>query len=268
MLVGTSQSKLTGVHPVRLAILTIISAVAVMVVFVACSGTQQKPNVELTVFADQSLKQPVTAIADDYTSSHPGTAITLTFGAGPALAAQILNTASADVFVAADEQSIRPVIEGGEAQTSTIFATNRMVIAVPKENPRGIRSPADLSKTGTKLAACTPGKPCGELATRFLNEIAAAVKPSTTVDSTAVVLDLVRAASVDAGLVYMTDVQSAAGGVIAITMPNSQDLVTELPVAVLKGGAQSQAASMFVQFLQSDKAQVRLTSAGLGVPAD
>jgi molybdate transport system substrate-binding protein len=62
----------------------------------------------------------------------------------------ITNGAAADVYASADEKNMAKVAD------PAVFATNRLRIAVPPDNPAGITSFADLARPGVTVVVCAP----------------------------------------------------------------------------------------------------------------
>ena len=97
------------------------------------------------------------------------------FAGSSALAAQISQGAPADVFASADEAQMAKVTDAGGADDAEVFALNRLMIAVPLDNPLGIAPPesgqpslADLVPDDFTLAVCAPEVPCGAAAAKVL----------------------------------------------------------------------------------------------------
>ena len=101
----------------------------------------------VTVSAAASLTESFTEIGKDFEAAHPGVEVTLNFGGSSTLAAQINQGAPVDVFASASPASMKAVTDAGNGQgEATTFVKNQLVIAVPKGNPRGIKTLADLAR--------------------------------------------------------------------------------------------------------------------------
>ena len=96
---------------------------------------------------------------------HPETTITFSFNASSTLSAQIQQGVPADVFASADEANMDKLVEGGEVTaTPTVFARNRLAIAVAPGNPENIKTLADTVDPDVTLVLCAPEVPCGKFA--------------------------------------------------------------------------------------------------------
>src|SRR6202008_4192407 len=97
------------------------------------------------------------------------------------------------------------------------------VLIVPKSNPAHIKSVNDITRPRVKLVICDATVPCGDYArTAFKNLgiTSAAMKNvvSQTTDVTQTVGE-VALGQADAGFVYITDADAAAGKVSVIRLP-------------------------------------------------
>ncbi len=77
-----------------------------------------------------------------------------TFAGSDALEAQIEQGAPADVFAAASPKQPAALYAKGLVDKPVEFATNTLVLIVPKNNPAHIMSVNDITKPGVKLVIC------------------------------------------------------------------------------------------------------------------
>lgn len=193
-----------------------------------------------------------------------------TFGGSGALETQIEQGAPADVFAAASPKQPAQLYAKGLVDKPTEFATNTLVIIVPKDNPAHITSVNDITKPGVKLVICNATVPCGDYArTVFANLgiTSAAMKNvvSQTTDVTQTVAD-VALGQADAGFVYITDAKAANGKVAVVHLPAAAKPKAEDYIAVVKSGKDQSAANAFVSHVMSPAAQAQLRAAGFGPP--
>src|SRR6266567_8083773 len=150
------------------------------------------------------------------------------------------------------------------------FATNRLVLIVPKDNPAHISSVAGITKPGVKLVICNATVPCGDYARNVfmaLGITSAAMKNvvSQTTDVTQTVAQ-VALGQADAGFVYITDAKAANGKVTAIQLPAKAMPDTQDYIAVVKASKNQSAAKAFVASVLSSSGQAKLVAAGFGKP--
>ena len=144
------------------------------------------------------------------------------------------------------------------------------MLIVPASNPAHITSVTDITKPGVKLVICNATVPCGDYArTAFKNLgiTAAAMKNvvSQTTDVTQTVAE-VALGQADAGFVYITDANAAAGKVKVIRLPAKAKPNAKDYIAIVKSGANQAAARAFVAAVLSATGQSKLRAAGFGKP--
>jgi molybdate transport system substrate-binding protein len=193
-----------------------------------------------------------------------------TFGGSGMLEVQIEQGAPADVFAAASPKQPAALYAKGLVDKPVEFATNTLVLVVPKNNPAHITSVADITKPGVKLVICNATVPCGDYArTAFANLgiTAQAMKnvASQTTDVTQTVAQ-VALGQADAGVVYITDADAAKGKVAVIRLPAKAKPRAQDYIAVVKAARNRSAAAAFVRTVLSPDGQAKLRAAGFGKP--
>jgi molybdate transport system substrate-binding protein len=193
-----------------------------------------------------------------------------TFGGSGALETQIEQGAPADVFAAASPKQPAALYAKGSVDKPVEFATNTLVLIVPKSNPAHINSVSDITKPGVKLVICNATVPCGDYArTAFANLgiTTSAMKNvvSQTTDVTQTVAE-VALGQADAGFVYITDADAANGKVSVVRLPATAKPQAEDFIAIVKSGPNQAAAKAFVQKILSAQSQAKLRAAGFGKP--
>jgi molybdate transport system substrate-binding protein len=193
-----------------------------------------------------------------------------TFGGSGALEVQIEQGAPADVFAAASPEQPAALYAKGLVSKPAEFATNTLVLIVPRSNPAHIRSVADITKPGVKLVICDATVPCGDYARKVFTNLgitATAMKNvvSQTTDVTQTVAQ-VALGQADAGFVYITDADAAKGKVGVVRLPAKAKPGAKDYIAVVKGAKHPTAAAAFVKAVLSPEGQAKLLAAGFGKP--
>lgn len=219
----------------------------------------------LSVFAAASLKATFDQLREDFMAAHPSVTIPeITYDGSSTLVTQITEGAPADVFASADEANMDKIADLVTGRVD--FATNTLVIAVAPGNPKGIASLADLARDDVVTVICSPEVPCGAASQRALNAAGVALTPASEEQNVTSVLTKVRAGEADAGLVYATDVNSAAGEVDGVDFPQAAEAVNTYPIAILADSANAAAAQAFVDLVTGASGQSVLAAAGFGKP--
>lgn len=232
------------------------------------SGASTAPagSTTITVLAAASLKESFDEIAANYQKAHPGTTVKISYGGSSALAQQIVQGSPVDLFAAASTTTMETATTSGRMESPVTFATNSLEIAVPPSNPGKVTALSDLTKSSVKVALCQPAVPCGTAATKVLAKQKLTTKPVTLEADVKSVLTKVSLGEVDAGLVYVTDVEAAGSKVKGITIPADQNTTTKYPIAVVKDGPQAAAAKDFQAYVTSDAGEKVLASHGFARP--
>ncbi len=229
-------------------------------------GSSTKKDVTIRVFAAASLTESFTELGKQFEKDHPGTKVQFSFGPSSGLAEQIGSDAPADVFASASPSNMDTVVQAGDAKDPEDFATNSMEIATPPDNPGKIDSLDDLANPGVKVAVCQPQVPCGKVAAEVFSKASLNVKPATEEVDVKSVLTKVTLGEVDAGVVYVTDVQAAGDKVKGVEIPENQNASTSYPIATLTHSEHKLQASQFVDLVLSDDGAKVLEEAGFESP--
>jgi molybdate transport system substrate-binding protein len=222
---------------------------------------------KLTVLAAASLTGSFDQIGKDFETANPGVDVTFSYGGSSGLAQQINSGAPADVFAAASPATMKTVTDAGNGSGEPVtFVKNQLVIAVPKGDPKNLKTLADLAKPGVKVALCAEQVPCGAAAKKALASANVKITPVTLEQDVKAALSKVTLGEVDAALVYRTDAKASAGDVEGIEFPESANAINDYPLVALKDAPNPQAAAAFVAFVQTEPAIKVLTDAGFQKP--
>ncbi len=203
------------------------------------------------------------------------TGIKVRFSPGPSNfhASQILSGAPANVFLPANEQWAKTVIDAGLAVESTPLFSNRLVIVVPKGNPAGIHKPADLLRDNVRRVALAGEKvPAGIYAGQSLRSMGIydrLMNQGKVVRAEDVRFTLAYAdqGEVDAAVVYATDARVAVNAEIACTFDADSHEPIVFRAVLLKTDEPNPAARRFYEFLQSPEAAAIFVKHGFTLAA-
>jgi molybdate transport system substrate-binding protein len=175
--------------------------------------------------------------------------------------------APADVFAAASPATMKTVTDVGDTAGEPVtFVKNQLVIAVPKGNPKGIKTLDALADPDIKVALCAEQVPCGAAAKKALDAADVKVTPVTLEQDVKAALSKVKLGEVDAALVYRTDTKAASADVAGVEFPESAGAINDYPIVPLKDAPNPAGAAAFVAYVQSGPAQAVLTDAGFQKP--
>lgn len=222
----------------------------------------------LVVFAAASLTEAFTQLGAGFEADHPDLEVTFNFAASSALAQQIGEGAPADVVASADEATMAKVTAAGDASDPATFARNRLALLVERGNPKGIRTLADLGRSGVVFVVCAPEVPCGRFAAAALSRAKVTANPASLEENVKAVVSRVTLGEADAGIVYATDVRAAGDQAegVAIDIATDPALEAVYPIAVTTASANEDAARAWTDHVLSDAGQATLARFGFLPP--
>jgi molybdate transport system substrate-binding protein len=174
---------------------------------------------------------------------------------------QIERGAPADVFAGASPVEATALFKENLCKRPVTFATNKLVMIVPKGNPAHIKSVYTLRSGGKRLSYTR----------QLLRRLGLSkVLTSNTVSqetNVANVVSKVALGSADAGFVYVTDGKIASTQVQAIRLPRyAQPPVRYQICQVVRSGVDTAGASAFIAKVRSSRGRGLLKAAGFGLP--
>ncbi|PXY30987.1 molybdate ABC transporter substrate-binding protein [Prauserella muralis] len=240
-------------------------ALAAVLTASACGTSSGEGERTLRVFAAASLTEVFGALEQRFEDDHPGVDVQLNLAGSSRLAQQINEGAPADVFAAADEASMGIVRQTGALTGDPmIFAYNRMTIAVQPGNPKNINYFTDLQRPDLTVVVCAPQVPCGAATQKLQQNTGVVLNPVSEEQDVKAVLNKVAMGEADAGMVYHSDVVSAAGKVEGIEFARSSGAINRYPIAVLAETGQPDLAGAFRDLVFSETGKAELRKAGFG----
>ncbi|MGV0368747.1 molybdate ABC transporter substrate-binding protein [Corynebacterium aurimucosum] len=225
-------------HLAKIAIPVIAAALTVT----GCASDSTEP---LQVFAASS-----TRVLNDELASASGTPLAFNNGGSSALVQQVDEGAPADLLLTASRETMENALAQGSVETPVPLASNVMVMVVPKGNPQGLRSAADLEPSA-RLVLCDPSVPCGAISTRIMEANGWHLHASSLESQVADVLGKVASGEADAGWVYSTDA-AASEDVEAIPLDHAEDFRNEIMGAVVASSSRNEEARALLSLLESD----------------
>jgi molybdate transport system substrate-binding protein len=238
---------------VRLALV----CAALLLGVVGCGGGD---NETLVVYAAASLTEVFEQLAPD---------ARFNFAGSDELATQLREGAKADVYAAASPRYASELAAESVVEAPVVFATNRLVAIVPRDNRAGVHTLADLAREGVRVVIGGEGVPVGD----YTREVLVKAGRTDVLDRVVSeeedvkgVLGKVRFGEADAGFVYATDARAAGDDVTVIELPDAVQVPIEYPIALVRGTERAEQARAFVQVLTSEHGRSALRAAGFGLP--
>ena len=271
-----------------------VLALSMALALTACSGSADTDSttddttettaepVELHVFAAASMQESLDQVIKAYKAVAPEVAVVATYDSSGTLKTQIQEGADCDVFISAAPKQMNQLdAEGGEENTEGLdlvnsatrldLLENKVTLAVPEGNPKGIESfdqLAELLASGDVfLAMGNSDVPVGQYTQKIftyygLNEETLASSGVLTYGSNVKeVTTQVSEGTVDCGVIYATDAFSAG---LTVVDEATAEMCGQViyPAAVMKNSANPDAAKAFLDFLSTNEAMACFEAVG------
>jgi molybdate transport system substrate-binding protein len=212
-----------------------LSAVLGVVALMCAAGVAAGANAG----AGRDAGQPIVLAAASLTEVLPRIApdATYSFGSSNSLTEQIRRGAPVDVYLSASPVYTQALFRERLVRKPVAFATNSLVVIVPRSNPARIKTVFDLAKRPKlKLVVAGPKVPIGLYTREVLKRLGLLRVLKKTVSLEPDVKGIVGKVALgqaDAGFVYLTDVApvAARARAIAIPAPAQPTVVYELAIA-------------------------------------
>lgn len=224
--------------------------------------------VEVVVFAAASLEATLTQIADLYKEVAPNVTLTFTFDSSGTLRTQIKEGAVCDLFISAGQSQMNDLeADKNDAGLDLVWSDtrinlveNKVVLAVPDDNPAGIETFSDLATDKLTLLCLGNGDvPVGAYSLEILETLGIDIAQLeadgkvTYASNVTEVANQVKEAAVDCGIIYATDAFTYELNVVDKA---TADMCSQViyPAAVMKSGTEGaeDAAQAFLDYLHTD----------------
>jgi len=263
-------------------ILGLLCATLCLAVITSGCTTTETQSTKLTIFAAASLTGAFNETAQAFKANNSGVDVVFNYAGSNAIATQLKQGASADVFASADQKNMKTVQDAGLINNSSVlvFAQNTLAVIVPAANPVNITSLNDLDNSGVKLVVANSSVPVGNYALQMLSKasnnssygsgfntsvLGNVVSEETNVNDVVVKVALGQG---DAGIVYVSDVPAAyKDKVKVVTIPDSVNVIAQYPIGVLSGSQNVKMAQSWINYVTSPGGQAILLKYGFTIPA-
>jgi molybdate transport system substrate-binding protein len=192
------------------------------------------------------------------------------FAGSDQLAVQLREGAPADVYASASPRYPQLLYRDGVLLKPVLFATNKLIVLVPRANRAKIDSVYDLRRAGVKIVVGDSSVPIGIYTRQILDTlgITAEVGKNVVSQETDVkgIVSKVALGEADAGFVYRTDAKPVARYTRTVALPAWAQPPIRYELAVVKSSTHRAAAKAFVAKVLSKRGRLLLAKAGFGLP--
>ena len=237
------------------------SALFASVLAVSATARDDAATARPVVLAASSLTEVLPRIAPDAAYS---------FGSSNSLAEQIRRGAPFDVYFSASPLYTQALYQEGRLRKPVAFATNSLVVIVPRSNPARIKTIFDLAKRPRlKLVVAGPKVPIGLYTREVLKRLGLLKVLKRTVSfepDVKGVVGKVALGQADAGFVYLTDIAPVATRVRAIAIPARAQPTVVYELAIAAKPNDLEAAQDVVIAVLGPDGRRQLRAARFGLP--
>jgi molybdate transport system substrate-binding protein len=230
----------------------------------------------LVVFAAASLRDAFASLKSEFGRTHPNLELSFNFAGTQELRAQLEHGAAVDVFASADRKNMDELEAASLVTKPVVFARNEPVIVVAREHASAVTGLADLAKLD-KLVIGVPEVPIGRYTAQILSNANQTLgadfsskfekKVASRELDVRQVLIKVTLGEADAGIVYRTDANTAAGQLSIVSIPADLNVIAEYPIALVAVAPHPAPAGEWLKFVLSPTGQELLGEAGFIAPA-
>jgi molybdate transport system substrate-binding protein len=117
-------------------------------------GVEEHPVAALAIAAAADLRYALDELMTGFKAGHPDVSITVSYGSSGNFYAQLANGAPFDLFLSADVEYPRRLVEAGIAEPDSVFhyAAGRLAVWVPASSPIDVARLGMLSLTADSVA--------------------------------------------------------------------------------------------------------------------
>jgi molybdate transport system substrate-binding protein len=228
--------------------------------FQVIGGDKWALKPELILYSGGVNRPAIQDLVQEF-ANHEGISVTTVFNGCGILCAAMktmkdsTNPKFPDVYYACDVCFVPPVAE--HFPEAVLLTEAEIVIAVPKGNPKGIKTLADLAQSGLRVGLCNAEQStlgfmsAGIL--RSMNLFDSVMKnASSQVPTGDFLVNQLRTGSLDAAVVYRTNIQSQLEHFEAIPLPADKAKAIQ-PFAVRKDSPYSAIGHRMLDYLKAHK---------------
>jgi molybdenum ABC transporter molybdate-binding protein len=233
------------------------------------NGDAWAESPELIFYSGAVNRPAVTATLDAF-EAREGVRIARSYNGCGILVGSIKAGGRPDAYLTCDASFADPVADLLDGAPREVSRT-RMIILVQKNNPRGIRSLADLAMPGLKVGVGNPEQSTlGALTQRLLKNAGLfdKVRPNiqTETPTADMLVNQLRTGSLDAVVVYEASARAARGDCTEVPIPQAEALAVQT-FSVGKESKYKHLAERLLDALRSQESRERYEAAGFTWPA-
>ncbi len=239
-------------------IIIIIFIIIIGLVYFSTNTTTNDTSGSITVYAGAGFSEVGNDLVKAFNEKYPNINVNMRYGGSGELYSMMETQRSGDVFLPAAYKYMSQAIENGYVENDTVqnITKNVPVIITQKDNPQNITGLEDLSRSDIKVGLGEPEGPAiGKTSQSILEKNNITVNPTVTTTTVNQLVTYIISGEIDATIVWeaLTTWDDNEDKIEVIQIPNEQNNISTIPVAITTFTENSDAAELFVEFLTSDE---------------
>ena len=232
-----------------------LALIMAMCTFTACGSDEPADLSEqnLMIFSGAGLAEPVQEIADTF-AEQTGCTPEIVFGPTGQLIAQIQTSESGDLLIAGAVDEVAAMAE------EEVIAMHEMVkhipvVAVQKDNPKGIESVKDLGAEGMTVLLPDPETtPIGKIAVKAFedNGIIDTVDIAANTTTAPLAMTALAEGNADAAVIWKEN-GAKNENITVLDLPEMEKYIKVVPAVELSYSTSEDARVAFVEFMTGDE---------------
>lgn len=232
-----------------------LAMIMALCTFTAC-GSDEPADLSdqtLAVFSGAGLAEPVQEIADTF-KEQTGCEVEIIFGPTGQLITQIQTTESGDVLIAGAVDELAAMNED-EITDQVEMVKHIPVVAVQKDNPKGIESVKDLGAEGMTVMLPDPETtPIGKIAVKAFedNGIIDTVDIAANTTTAPLAVTALAEGNADAAVIWKEN-GAKNDKITVLELPEMEKYIKVVPAVSLSYSTNEEARIAFIEFMTSEE---------------
>lgn len=218
------------------------------------NNSQQSGSI--TVYAGAGFSEVGGELVKAFNEKYPNIEVNMRYGGSGELYAAMETQRNGDVFLPAAYKYMGEAMENGYVKNNTIvnITKNIPVIITQAGNPKNITSLQDLERTDVKVGLGeSEGPAIGKTSQNIIEKNNLTINPTVTTTTVNQLVTYIISGEIDATIVWqaLTVWEDNKGKIDVIEIPENQNNISTIPVAITTFTNNPEAAQLFVDFLTS-----------------
>ena len=243
-------------------IVIIVIAIAAIIAGAYFSGafgnnTVSEESGSITVYAGAGFSELGDELVVKFNEKYPNIKVNMKYGGSGELFTTMETQKSGDVFFPAAYKYMGEAVENGYVVNDSVknVTKNVPVIIVQNGNPKNITGLEDLGRDDVKVGLGEPDGPAiGKSSQEILDKANVTVEPTVTTTTVNQLVTYITSGQIDATIVWkaMTSWEDNQGKFEVIEIPDDENKISTIPIAITTFSDNPEAAKLFVDFVVND----------------